>query len=163
MEADPVLLEYLQANKGDATYLVAGPSSMPLSPIILGTDEKVINLGGFMGRDPVFTTDELSGLVEGGAVRFFLLQDRERMEEMRAEREAEQEASGGSAPQGPPPGGPPGSDSEAATWVQDNCEKVPEELWKSPEEDEEQGGGPGGPGGPGRVQALYDCGITGGQ
>ena len=162
MVADPALLEYLQSNKGDATYLVAGVSSMPLSPIILGTDEKVINLGGFMGRDPVLTTEELSGLVERGAVRFFLLQDRERMEEMRAEREAEQEASGGSAPQGPPPGGPPGSDSEAATWVQDNCEKVPEELWKSPEEDEEQGGGPGGPGGPGRAQALYDCG-TGGQ
>ena len=163
MAADPTLLEYLQSNKGDATYLVAGVSSMPLSPIILGTDEKVINLGGFMGRDPVLTTEELSGLVERGAVRFFLLQDRERMEEMRAESEAKQEASGGSASQGPPPGGPPGSDSEAATWVQDNCEKVPEELWKSPEEDEEQGGGPGGPGGLGRAQALYDCGTEGGR
>ncbi|MDQ4127217.1 MAG: glycosyltransferase family 39 protein [Actinomycetota bacterium] len=162
-EADPVLLEYLQANKGDATYLVAGPSSMPLSPIILGTDEPVINLGGFMGRDPVFTTQELAGLVGEGAVRFFLVQDRERMEEMQAEREAEQEASGGSAPQGPPPGSPPGMDNEAVTWVQDNCEKVPEELWKSPEEAEEQGGGPGGPGGPGRVQALYDCSGAGGQ
>jgi hypothetical protein len=163
-EADPVLLEYLQSNKGGATYLVAGPSSMTLSPIILGTDEKMINLGGFMGGDPVFTTEELSGLVDSGAVRFFLVQDRERMEEMRAEREAEQEASGGSAPQGPPPGGPPGADNEAVTWVQDNCEKVPEELWKSPEEDEEQGGdGPAGPGGLGRAQALYDCGDTGGQ
>jgi hypothetical protein len=159
-----VLLEYLQSNKGGATYLIAGPSSMPLSPIILGTDEKVINLGGFMGGDPVFTTEELSGLVDSGAVRFFQVQDRERMEEMRAEREAEQEASGGSAPQGPPPGGPPGVDNEAVTWVQNNCEKVPEELWKSPEEDEEGGGGgPGGPGGPGVAQALYDCGDTGGQ
>ena len=163
-EADPVLLEYLQSNKGDATYLVAGPSSMPLAPIILGSDEPVINLGGFMGRDPVFTTEELSGLVDSGALRFFLVQDRERMEEMRAEREAEQEASGGSAPQVPPPGGPPGTDNEAVTWVQDNCEKVPEELWKSPEEDEEQGGdGPGDPGGPGMAQALYDCGDMGGQ
>ena len=160
-EADPVLLEYLQANKGDATYLVAGPSSMPLSSIILGTDEKVINLGGFMGRDPVFTTDELSGMVDEGALRFFLLQDRERMEEMRAEREAEQEASGGSVTQGPPPGGPPGTDNEAVTWVQDNCEKVPQELWQSPET--EEGGGPGGPGGPGRAQALYDCSTRGRQ
>ena len=159
-EADPVLLEYLQANKGDATYLVAGPSSIPLSPIILGTNEPVINMGGFMGRDPVFTTEELSGLVDEGAVRFFLVQDRERVEEMRAEREAEQEASGGSAPQGPPPGGPPGADNEAVTWVQDNCEKVPDELWKSPEEEEEEGGGPGGPG---SAQALYDCSGVGGQ
>ena len=159
-----MLVEYLQANKGDAEYLVAGPSSMPLSPIILGTDEPVINLGGFMGGDPVFTTEELSSLVDSGAVHFFLVQDRERMEEMRAEREAEQEASSGSAPQGPPPGGPPGADNEAVTWVQDNCEKVPEELWKSPEEDEEQGGdGPGDPGGPGMAQALYDCGDMGGQ
>ena len=155
-------MDYLQANKGDATYLVAGPSSMTLSPIILGTDEPVINLGGFMGGDPVLTPEELSDLVNGGAVRFFLLQDRERMEEMRAERE-EYYATYGTYPQyGPPPGGPggPGSENEAVTWVQDNCEKVPQEEWQSPEEDEEQGGGPGGPG---RAQALYDCGTQGGQ
>ncbi len=159
-EADPVLLEYLQANKDDATYLVAGPSSMPLSPIILGTDEPVINMGGFMGRDPVFTTGEISGLVDEGAVRFFLAQDRERMEELRAERE-EYYATYGTYPQGPPPGGPPGADNEAVTWVQDNCEKVPQELWQSPEA--EEGGGPGGPGGPGRAQSLYDCSGVGGQ
>jgi len=162
-----MLVEYLQANKGDATYLVAGPSSMPLSPIILGTDEPVIDLGGFMGRDPVFTTDELSNLVDEGAVRFFLVQDRERMEEREAEREAEREeyyaTYGTYPPYGPPPGGPPGADNEAVTWVQDNCEKVPQELWQSPEEDEEQGDGPGGPGGPERAQALYDCSGIGGQ
>jgi hypothetical protein len=112
----------------------------------------VINLGGFMGRDPVFTSDELANLVDEGSVRFFLMPDRERMEEMRAEREA----SGSGAPQGPPPGGPPGSDNEAATWVQDNCEKVPQEEWQSPEAEEQGGGGP-----PGRVQALYDCGAGG--
>jgi hypothetical protein len=164
MEADPILLEYLQANKGDATYLVAGPSSMPLSPIILGTDEKVINLGGFMGRDPVFSTEELSGLVEGDAVRFFLVQDRERMEEMRAERE-EYYATYGTYPQyGPPRGGPPGAENEAVTWVQDNCEKVPQELWQSPEAEEGDGpGGTGGPGGPGGAQGLYDCSGAGGQ
>jgi 4-amino-4-deoxy-L-arabinose transferase-like glycosyltransferase len=165
-EADPVLLEYLQANKGDATYLVAGPSSMPLSPIILGTDEPVINMGGFRGSDPVFTTDELSDLVDEGAVRFFLVQDRERMEETRAERE-EYYATYGTYPQyGPTRGGPPGGDNEAVTWVQDNCEKVPQELWQSPEADEEQGGGPGGPGspgGPGGAQGLYDCSGAGGQ
>ena len=167
-DADPMLLEYLQANKGDATYLVAGPSSMPLSPIILATNEKVINLGGFMGRDPVFATDELADLVDDGAVRFFLVQDRERMQEMMEERMAEEESSGASSggyPQGPPPGGPPGMDNEATTWVQDNCEKVPQELWQSSDDEEEQGGGgpPGGSGGPGRAQALYDCGAEGGQ
>jgi hypothetical protein len=88
------------------------------------------------------------------------------------ERMAEEEASGGDsssrsgpggAPQGPPPGGPPGMDNEAVTWVQDNCEKVPQGLWQSPEAEEEGGGSPGGPGGPGRAQALYDCGTDGGR
>ena len=151
-DADPTLVEYLQANRGDAGYLVATESSRSASPIILNTDEPVINLGGFMGRDPVFTSDELANLVGEGSVRFFLMPDRERMEEMRAEREA----SGSGAPQGPSPGGPPGSDNEAATWVQDNCEKVPQEEWQSPEAEEQGGRNP-----PGRVQALYDCGAGG--
>jgi hypothetical protein len=104
------------------------------------------------------TSDELISLVNEGSVRFFLGQDRERAEEIRAEREASGDAyPQGGPPPGPPPGGP-GSDNEAVTWVQDNCEKVPRELWQSPEAEEEGGGGPGGPGGPGRAQGLYDCG-----
>lgn len=158
-EADPVLVDYLQANKGDATYLVAGPDARSMSSVILSSNEPVVNLGGFMGRDPVFTADELASLVDEGAVRLFLVQDRERAEELRAERE-EYYAAYGTYPQyGPPPGGPggPGSDNEAVTWVQDNCEKVPRELWQSPEAEDDGGGGPRGPGGPGRVQGLYDC------
>jgi 4-amino-4-deoxy-L-arabinose transferase-like glycosyltransferase len=157
---DPVLIEYLQANRGDARYLVATTNSMSASPIILNTAEPVIALGGFMGRDPVFTTDELANLVNKGDVRFFLMQDRERMEERMAEEEASSYdyASGGGppegAPQGPPPGGPPGMDNEAVSWVQDNCEQVPQEQWQSPDAEEQGGGGP-----PGRDQALYDCGT----
>jgi 4-amino-4-deoxy-L-arabinose transferase-like glycosyltransferase len=155
-EADPTLVDYLQANKGDAEYLVATPNAMSASPIILNTDEPVITLGGFMGRDPAVTSDELARLVDRGSVRFALLPDRERMEEMRAEREAEY----GPSPYGPPPGGPPGMDNAAVTWVQDNCEKVPQEQWQSPDSDEQGGGGPPGP--PGRFQVLYDC-STGGS
>jgi hypothetical protein len=44
------------------------------------------------------------------------------------------------------------------TWVQDNCEKVPQEEWQSPETEEQDGRGPGGPG---RAQALYDCDMGG--
>jgi hypothetical protein len=125
----------------------------------------VITLGGFMGRDPAVTPEELTSLVNKGAVRFFLAPDRERMQERMQERMAEEEASSGDnasegepggAPQGPPPGGPPGMDNEAVSWVQDNCEQVPQEEWQSPET-EEQGGG--SPRGPGRDQALYDCGT----
>jgi 4-amino-4-deoxy-L-arabinose transferase-like glycosyltransferase len=164
-EADPALIEYLQANKGDAEYLVATNDSHGADSIILNTDERVITLGGFMGRDPAVTPEELTSLVNKGAVRFFLAPDRERMQERMQERMAEEEASSGDdasegepggAPQGPPPGGPPGMDNEAVSWVQDNCEQVPQEEWQSPET-EEQGGG--SPRGPGRDQALYDCGA----
>ena len=85
------------------------------------------------------------------------MQDRERAEEMRAEREAYYAAYGTYPQYGIPPGPPPGSDNEAVTWVQDNCEQVPEEEWRSPED---EGQGRGGP--PGRAQALYDCNPQGG-
>jgi 4-amino-4-deoxy-L-arabinose transferase-like glycosyltransferase len=111
--ADPALVEYLQANKGDAEYLVASSSAMSASPIILNTDDKVIDLNGFEGHDPVFTADELAGLVDKGAVRFFLVG-----------------------------GGPGGSDMESTRWIEDNCEEVPKEEWQSPDA-EEQGGPPG--------------------
>jgi hypothetical protein len=134
---------------------------MSASPIILSTDEPdpVITLGGFMGRDPVLSTDELASLVNEGAVRFFLIPDRERMQEMMAEREAE---GGTSSPQkeGGPLQGFPGRggdflQNDSTNWVQDNCEQVPQELWQS---SSDQGGG-----GPGmmRAQALYDCSTEG--
>ena len=83
----------------------------------------MIDLAGFEGHDPVFTADEIADLAENGAVRFFLIG-----------------------------GGPGGSNSEAASWVQDNCEEVPQEEWQSPETQDQGGGGP-----PGGEQALYDC------
>jgi len=114
-EADPALVEYLQANKGDAEYLVASSSGMATSPIILSTDEKVINLNGFEGHDPVFGADELAGLVDKGAVRFFLVG-----------------------------GGPGSSEMESTGWIEDNCQQVPQEEWQSPDAAEQGGGGPPG-------------------
>ena len=123
--ADPALVEYLQANKGDAEYLVATTDAHRASSIILNTDDKVIDMNGFEGHDPVFTPDELSRLVDEGAVRFFLVG-----------------------------GGPGGSDSESASWVQNNCEEVPQEQWQSPDTAEQ-----GAP--PGRAPTLYYCGTGG--
>ena len=114
-EADSALVEYLQANKGDAEYLVASSSGMATSPIILSTDEKVINLNGFEGHDPVFSADELAGLVDKGAVRFFLVG-----------------------------GGPGSSEMESTGWIEDNCQQVPQEEWQSPDAAEQGGGGPPG-------------------
>jgi 4-amino-4-deoxy-L-arabinose transferase-like glycosyltransferase len=74
------LVEYLEANQGDAEYLVAAIRSRIASPIILNTDEPVISLGGFNGADPVFSNERLAGLVREGAVRYFLIEGRDREE-----------------------------------------------------------------------------------
>jgi 4-amino-4-deoxy-L-arabinose transferase-like glycosyltransferase len=107
-------MDYLLANRGDAKYLVATTNARSASPIILGTDEPdpVITLGGFAGRDPVFSTDQLANLVNEGAVRFFLIS---------------RGGWGGSA------------QNESTSWVQDNCEQVPKEQWQS-SSTSEQGG-----------------------
>jgi hypothetical protein len=74
--------------------------------------------------------------------------DRERMEEMRAEYASSQQGA-------PPWGGRGFLQNESLNWVQDNCEKVPQEEWQSSSDSEQQsGGGPRG-----RAQALYDCGA----
>jgi hypothetical protein len=41
------LVSYLEANQGNATYLVATPSSMTADGIILATNKPVMFLGGF--------------------------------------------------------------------------------------------------------------------
>jgi 4-amino-4-deoxy-L-arabinose transferase-like glycosyltransferase len=79
-EVDP-LVDYLHANQGDAKYLVAAIRSRIASPIILNTDEPVISLGGFNGADPVFSNEGLASLVKEGAVRFFLIEGRDRKED----------------------------------------------------------------------------------
>jgi 4-amino-4-deoxy-L-arabinose transferase-like glycosyltransferase len=75
------LVDYLEANQGDAKYLVAAIRSRIASPIILNTDEPVMSLGGFNGAAPVFSNERLAGLVNVGAVRYFLIEGRDRKEE----------------------------------------------------------------------------------
>jgi 4-amino-4-deoxy-L-arabinose transferase-like glycosyltransferase len=144
--ADPVLMDYLQANRGAARYLVATANARSASPMILNTDEPdpVITFGGFGGRDPVLGTDQLANLIDKGAVRFFLIQDRQGTSEDQQEGTSQSSPPWGERPQ-----------NESASWVQDNCEQVPKELWQSPEAEEQGGGGPQMR----RAQALYDCGA----
>ncbi|MBV9455810.1 MAG: glycosyltransferase family 39 protein [Rubrobacter sp.] len=127
-EADPMLIDYLQAHQGNAEYLVADTNAFSAVPVILKTDEPVISIGGFMGRDPVFSTDQLANLINKGTVRYFLISQ----------------------------GGPRGSSqNESATWVQDNCEQVPQELWQSSPTSDQGGDSQ-------RAPSLYDC-STGGS
>jgi len=128
-------VEYLQANKGDAEYLLAASSAMSTSPIILNTDEPVISLGGYNGIDPVFTAGDLAELVDEGAVRFFLMPDREAIEEMRAEREAADSRSAGSG-SGTPGGVEPlrsdGPPDRAAPTPEASAQPAPQPVQEEP-------------------------------
>lgn len=95
------LVDYLLANRGDATYLAATLNAQTAAPIIMATGEPVMAMGGFTGGDPILTTDELVGLVADGTVRFFLV-----------------------SPQG-------NRQNDLTRWVTKHCVTVPQEAWGS--------------------------------
>jgi 4-amino-4-deoxy-L-arabinose transferase-like glycosyltransferase len=133
------MVDYLEANQGDATYLVAAIRSDLASPIILSTDEPVIAFGGFEGRDPVFSIKRLAGLVNQGSVRFFVIENRdieraakldtagrrpklgehrvrlEQLPHLKARLKALEDI----------------HEEKEVRWITDNCEQVPQESWQS--------------------------------
>ena len=135
--ADPMLVSYLKAHQGDATYLVAGQSANTVAAFALAANEPVIALGGFLGSDPVFTTDRLASLVGDGSVRYFLLM----------------QFPGGA---GAIPGGFPGASSGATSWVTDHCTAVRGTAWQGSATGTANGGFNFA-----QLQTLYDCGANG--
>src|SRR5215217_2087434 len=133
------LVDYLEANQGDATYLVAAIDSGVASPIILNTDEPVIAFGGFEGRDPAFSIKRLAGLVNQGSVRFFMIKERdiehaaklgtargqlkldeqvprlEQLGHLKARLKALEDI----------------HENKEVRWITHNCEQVPQGLWQS--------------------------------
>jgi 4-amino-4-deoxy-L-arabinose transferase-like glycosyltransferase len=133
------MVDYLEANQGDATYLVAAIDSGVASPIILNTDEPVIAFGGFEGRDPVFSVKRLAGLVNHDSVRFFMIKERdiehaaklgtargqlkldeqvprlEQLPHLKARLKALEDI----------------HEMKEVRWITDNCERVPQGLWQS--------------------------------
>jgi 4-amino-4-deoxy-L-arabinose transferase-like glycosyltransferase len=69
---DSELVQYLLANRGSATYLVAASGSQSSASIILATGQPVITIGGFTGSDPAPTLEQFKQLVAEGKVRFLL-------------------------------------------------------------------------------------------
>ncbi len=132
---DP-LVNYLLANHGDETYVLAALRANDAAPYILATGEPVMALGGFSGTDPILTTDELAALVQTGEVRFFLLSGENRQQ------------------------------TELIAWVRSSCASLPASDWQPGERlhlPQGQGGPSGaqqppGPGGPGGNPELFDCG-----
>jgi len=133
------MVNYLQANQGDAKYLVAAIRSDLASPIILNTDEPVIAFGGFEGRDLAFSIKRLARLVNQGSVRFCMIQKRD------IESAAELDTAG----RRPKLGGHQVRleelphlkarlkaledihEKKEVRWITDNCEQIPQESWQS--------------------------------
>src|SRR6266516_701770 len=148
------LVSYLLANQGNATYLVATPSSMTADSIILATNKPVMALGGFGGSDPILTTDQLAALVSQGTVRFFLLgsfrdggqpppQFLQDIPEQFRERFGDVFGGRGGC------GG--GQQSALTSWVTQHCTVVPASQWQSSTSNTQNVPGPGG------ANQLYDC------
>jgi 4-amino-4-deoxy-L-arabinose transferase-like glycosyltransferase len=72
-DANDQLISYLEANKGDATWLVAVASSNEAAPIQLATGDAVMAVGGFNGSDNALSVEELQAYVASGQLRYFLV------------------------------------------------------------------------------------------
>lgn len=70
---DPKLHDFLLAHRGTARFLAAAPTATLAAPIIFGTGQKVMALGGYSGGDPILTVDAFADLVRRGEVRYVLL------------------------------------------------------------------------------------------
>ncbi len=99
---DQATVDYLVANQGAATWLVATVSSGTAGSIELSTGQPVMAMGGFSGSDPAPTLAELQGYIASGQLRFVIL--------------------GGGGPGGfGGPGGDAGVASERNAWITSTC------------------------------------------
>jgi 4-amino-4-deoxy-L-arabinose transferase-like glycosyltransferase len=70
---DPKLAQFLIANRGDARFLVATPTTHLAAPLIVRTGQPVLAFGGYLGLDPIFSLEALEGMVARGELRYVLL------------------------------------------------------------------------------------------
>jgi 4-amino-4-deoxy-L-arabinose transferase-like glycosyltransferase len=66
------LVAFLRANRRGERFLVAVPSAVPASWLIVETGEAVMAAGGFPGSDPVLPPNRLASMVDNGEIRFVL-------------------------------------------------------------------------------------------
>ncbi|HLY66542.1 MAG TPA: hypothetical protein VKU60_13490, partial [Chloroflexota bacterium] len=72
-QTSQALIDYLEANRGSTRYLVGVTNANAAAPIILATGQPVMALGGFIGRDPILSPDQLAAEVDAGTIRYFLV------------------------------------------------------------------------------------------
>jgi 4-amino-4-deoxy-L-arabinose transferase-like glycosyltransferase len=95
------VIDYLLANRGDATWIVAANGSGEAGAIELAAGEPVMAMGGFNGSDPTPTLDQLKAYIASGQLRFVI--------------------AGG---QGGGPGGSAGVSTTRDAWVTSTCTAV---------------------------------------
>lgn len=95
------LTDYLVANRGTASWIVAVTSANQAGSIELTTRQPVMAMGGFTGSDPAPTLAEFQALVASGQLRFVIV--------------------GG---QGGGPGGNSSDASARTSWIEANCSAV---------------------------------------
>ncbi|MFE0149306.1 glycosyltransferase family 39 protein [Nonomuraea sp. NPDC059007] len=71
-EVSAELVTFLEANRGNADWLVAVGSAQQAASLILSTGEPVIAMGGFTGADPAMTTARLEELTSSGRLRYVM-------------------------------------------------------------------------------------------
>ncbi len=99
---DTATLDYLAANQGSASWLLAASNSTSAGQIELSTGRAVMSIGGFTGSDNALSLAQLKAYVASGELRFIELP--------------------GQGGGGGPTGGQ--SRSEVSTWVQSACTAV---------------------------------------
>ena len=67
------LVDYLVANKGQATWIVAVSGAQEAGSLELASGEPVMAMGGFAGSDPAPTLEQVQEYVRSGKLRYVLI------------------------------------------------------------------------------------------
>lgn len=73
------ILAYIEPRTQDMAYMLAVQSSFTGAPFILETGRPVLYMGGFAGKDPVVSVDDLVQMVANGELAYLLISDDERV------------------------------------------------------------------------------------
>ena len=120
------VIDFLVANRADATFLAATASSQTAGPIIIQTGAPVMALGGFSGTDPILTLEQFVAKVQAGEVRYLLVGDGPGGLPPGGASPAAGTADGATAPaEANRQDGGPGGQSAITTWVMQHCTLVP--------------------------------------
>lgn len=103
-DVSSTLIDYLAANRGTASWIVAVTSANQAGSIELATGQPVMAMGGFSGSDPTPTLDQLKSFIASGQLRYVIVGGR------------------GGGPGGGPGGGTTGTTRDS--WVTASCTPV---------------------------------------